>query len=94
MGGGAPFLAVRILFSLLEIFTARVESGLFDRDYMAGILNPGWRLFEAREFEDEVASGENWNFEPLGEFEQRNCVFFFFNRTLAIERYRSRERVS
>ena len=52
MGGGAPFLAVRIMFSLLEIFTARVESGLFDRDYMAGILNPGWRLFEAREFED------------------------------------------
>jgi hypothetical protein len=88
--GERHFLAVRILFSLLEIFTARAESGLFDRDYMAGILNPGWRLFEARKFEDEVASGENWNFEPLGEFEQRNCVFF--NRTLAIERYRSREK--
>jgi len=70
-GRGSAILLVSCFFLLLEIFAARADSGLCDRDYMVGFLDAWWRWFEARKFEDEVASGENWNFEPLGELTTR-----------------------
>jgi hypothetical protein len=57
--GEAPYFSS--FFSSSRFLKTWTGSGLCDRDYMAGFLDAWWTLFEARKFEVEVASGENWS---------------------------------